>query len=30
MDRMFFNPDGTIRPVKVTFEGVEKQELLKK
>ena len=22
IDRLYFNPDGTIRPVKMTFEGV--------
>jgi len=27
MDSMFFNPDGSIRPIKMTFTGVEKRTL---
>ncbi len=27
MDKLLFNPDGTIQPVKVTFEGVAKRKL---
>lgn len=27
MDRMYFNPDGTIRPVEITFKGVESRRL---
>ena len=27
MDKLVFNPDGTIQPVKVTFEGVGKRKL---
>ncbi len=27
IDRMTFNPDGTIQPVKITFEGVAKRKL---
>ena len=27
MEQLFFNPDGTIQPVKLTFEGVAKCEL---
>ena len=29
MDRLLFNTDGTIQPVKLTFEGVAKRELRK-
>jgi hypothetical protein len=29
MDQLIFNPDGTIQPVKVTFEGVAKRKLPK-
>jgi hypothetical protein len=28
IDRMYFNDDGTIRPVEITFEGVERREKL--
>jgi hypothetical protein len=27
MDRMYFNPDGTIQPIVMTFEGVEQRRL---
>lgn len=27
IDRMYFNEDGTIKPVKMTFEGVQKREI---
>lgn len=30
MDKLLFNPDGTIQPVQVTFEGVAKRKLRKK
>lgn len=30
MDQLFFNPDGTIRPVKVTFEGMAGRKLKKR
>lgn len=29
IDRMYFNPDGTIRPVEITFKGVERRILKK-
>lgn len=29
IDRLYFNPDGTIRPVKMTFEGVKARKLKK-
>ena len=28
MDKLVFNPDGTIQPVKVTFEGVGKRKII--
>jgi beta-xylosidase len=30
IDRMYFNSDGTIQPVKITFKGVSKRELVKR
>ena len=27
IDRMYFNPDGSIKDVKITFEGVEQRSL---
>jgi len=30
IDRMYFNEDGTIKPVKMTLEGVEKHPLFSK
>jgi hypothetical protein len=27
IDRMYFNPDGTIKPVKMTWEGVRKRKV---
>jgi hypothetical protein len=30
MDKLIFNADGTIQPVKVTFEGIKKRKLPKK
>lgn len=29
IDRLYFNPDGTIRPVRMTFEGVKARKLKK-
>jgi hypothetical protein len=27
VDRMYFNPDGTIQPVKMTWEGVPERKV---